>query len=264
MIKSMKNLVIGVSPESSLELLGSFADVVKLDKDLVDNKVLDYDTVYIRSHFSEPSLTPEYFRTEINSLVHSVKSINPKVRFIDSMDNVDAIMAFEDKWLQYVTFGSFMPRSEKYDDGVDISSFVHPIYKHRLSSNGSGVTWDKEKAVYSNNEWIIQESLNIQEELRIYIIFGEVYPIGAVRRSMTEGQKAQAIDFRKLSEDEIDFSLNVMKRSINLDVVGIDAARTLDGELSLIEVNRSPGFAKFEKLTGVNLASVLYEKLDLE
>jgi len=260
----MKNLVIGVSPESSLDLLGVFADVIKLDEGSVNSLEMSYDTIYIRSHFSEPALTPEYFRHEIERLVQSAKTTNPKVRFIDSMDTVDTIMAFEDKWLQYETFGSFMPRTELYDESIDTSSFVRPVYKNRLSSNGSGVTWDQEKAVRSNNEWIIQESLDIEEELRIYILFGEVYPIGAVRRNMTEGHKAQAIDSRKLSEDEINFSLSLMKRSVGLDIVGIDVARTVDGELRLIEVNRSPGFAKFEELTGVNLASLLYEKLDAE
>jgi len=78
---------------------------------------------------------------------------------------------------------------------------------------------------------------------------------------MNDSEKAQAIDSRELSEDEIRFAFNVMELSPGLDIVGIDAARTSQGELKLIEVNRSPGFAKFEELTQVNLASVLYEKL---
>lgn len=264
MIKTMKNLVIGVSPESSLELLESFADVIRLDINSSNSTDDAYDTVYIRSHFSDPSLSPAAYRGEINRLVQNAKNKNSRVRFIDNMDNIDAILAFEDKWHQYETFGPFMPRTEQYDGAVDISSFVRPIYKHRLSSEGTGVTWDIERAERSNNEWIIQESLDIKEELRIYIIFGEVYPVGAVRRNMTEGQKALAVDFRQLADDEIEFSLNVMKQSPGLDIIGIDVARTLGGTLNLMEVNRSPGFAKFEELTGVNLASILYEKLASE
>lgn len=260
----MKNLVIGVSAESSLNLLAQYADIVTLDKDKIDYKVVAYDTVYIRSHFTEPSLMPDYFKKEIDTLVQSAKNMNPKVRFIDRMDTVDAIMAFEDKWHQYETFGSFMPRTEIYDGGVNIASYIRPVYKQRLSSNGSGVTWNREKAVPSNKEWIIQESLDIQEELRIYILFGEVYPVGAVRKNMSEGSKAQAVDSRNLFEDEIKFSTSVIDMSNNLDIVGIDVARNVDGQLCLIEVNRSPGFAKFKELTGINLASVLYEKLRLK
>ena len=262
MMRIMKNLVIAVSPDSSLELLGSHADVIVLDKGLNESSDVTYDTVYIRSHFSRPSTLPQNFRSEIDTLVQRAKHLNSEVKFIDNTDNVDTIVAFEDKWLQYTAFGKFMPRTELYDDNVDISSYIRPIFKNRLSSRGSGVTWDKNKATRSTNEWIIQESLNIDEELRVYVICGEVYPTGAVRRNMTEEQNTEAIDSRKLTQDEIDFSSSVISLASSLDIIGIDIALTSDGKLSLMEVNRSPGFAKFKELTGVNLASVLYEKLE--
>ncbi|MEP7205215.1 MAG: hypothetical protein ABI716_03415 [Candidatus Saccharibacteria bacterium] len=254
----MKNLVIAVSPDSSLELLRFFADVIILDKDLIPDSMKYYDTIYIRSHFSQPSTLPQNFRSEIDSLVQHAKRLNPKIKFIDNMDNVDTIVAFEDKWLQYKTFGKFMPRTELLNESTDISNFVHPVFKNRLSSRGQGVTWDKEKADASTENWIIQESCDIAEELRIYVICGEVYPIGAIRQNKTSKQITQAIDSRKLVQDEIDFSANVMCRNSSLDIVGLDIARTSAGKLSLMEVNRSPGFAKFEQLTGFNLASMLY------
>jgi len=257
----MKNLVIAVSPDSSLELLRPFADVVVLDKGLIKNSDTSYDTVYIRSHFSQQSTLPQNFRSEIDSLVQQAKGKNPKVKFIDDMDNVDTIVAFEDKWLQYTTFGKFMPRTELYDNNLNTSSFVRPVYKNRLSSRGSGITWDREKVVGSPGNWIVQESLEIREELRVYIIFGEVYPIGAVKQSMTEGNKAQGVNSRALTQDEIKFSLNLIEQTPGLDVVGIDIASTSDGKISLMEVNRSPGFAKFYELTGFNLADKLYDKL---
>ena len=255
----MKNLVIAVSPDSSLKLLESFADIVVLDKDSIVQSDVAYDTVYIRSHFSQPSTLPQNFRREIDSLVQRAKSANPKVKFIDNMDNVDRIVAFEDKWLQYEKFGQFMPRTKLFDTNADTSGFVRPVYKNRLSSRGTGVTWDREKVTGFAHDWIIQDFLDIQEELRVYVISGEVYPIGAVRQNMTEGIKAQAIDSRVLMQDEIDFSSAVMKQAPDLDMVGIDIARTSDGKLSLMEVNRSPGFAKFYELTGTNLADKIYE-----
>lgn len=259
MMKIMKNLVIAVSPDSSLELLAPYADVVVLDKGLVKNSSASYDTVYIRSHFSQQSTLPQNFRNEINMLVQQARDINPKVRFIDNMDNVDAIVAFEDKWLQYIAYGKSMPRTELYDDKLDISSFVRPVYKNRLSSQGTGVTWDREKVVKSPGEWIVQESLEIHEELRVYIIHGKVYPIGAVKQSMTEGHKAQGINSRTLTQNEIRFSLSLIEETPGLDILGIDIVRSSDEELSLLEVNRSPGFAKFHELTGTNLADKLYE-----
>ena len=87
-----------------------------------------------------------------------------------------------------------------------------------------------------------------------------MYPIGAVRHSMTQEQATQAVDSRKLTQDEIDFAQKVGQQAPHLDIVGLDIARTTDGRSCLIEVNRSPGFAKFHTLTGVNLADILYEK----
>ena len=178
------------------------------------------------------------------------------------MNNVDAVVTFEDKWLQYKTFGQFMPRTELYNDETDILNFTRPIYKNRLSSRGSGVTWDIERIKNSPDEWIVQESIDIQEELRVYVIYGEIYQIGVVKQSMTEGNKAQGISSRALMQNEIKFSTNVAKRAPSLDFAGLDIAYDSDGQLRLMEVNRSPGFAKFYELTNINLADILYKSLN--
>ncbi|RYF29208.1 MAG: hypothetical protein EOO17_02330 [Chloroflexi bacterium] len=258
----MKNLVLAVSPDSSLDLLKPHADIIVLDKDVPEFVDEYYDTVYIRSHFSQPSTMPQNFQSEIEEVVERVKHTNNNVRFIDGMYTVDAIVAFEDKWLQYETFNEFMPRTQLLDTHTDISSFDRPIYKNRLSSRGSGVTWDRRTTEDSVHGWIVQESIEIKEELRVYIILGEVYSVGAVKRSMTEGDKAESVDSRALSQDEIDFTRRAMKQSPTLDIAGIDIARTINGKLILLEVNRSPGFAKFYEITGVNLADRLYERKD--
>lgn len=254
----MKNLVIAVSPDSSLDLLGTYAEICILDKNPIFKIDVAYDTVYIRSHFSQPSTLPQVFRSEIDTLIKHAKSINPHVKFVDGMDTVDKILAFEDKWSQYKIFGHFMVQTELYTGQDEESQFVNPIYKKRLSSRGNGVTWNKERVIGATNEWIKQESLDIYEELRIYIIKGEVYPIGAIKQTMTEGQKAEALDSRRLLQDEMDFSRQIIAAMPSLDIVGIDVARTNEGKLKLLEANRSPGFAKFYELTSINLASILY------
>lgn len=258
----MKHLVVAVSPDSSLELLGLFADVIVLDKEPVPTKVSNYDTLYIRSHFGQPSTLPQNFRAEIEDLVQHAKQKNPDIKFIDGTDTVDKILSAEDKWLQYKTFGNFMPKTELLSNELDISQFERPVFKNRLSSHGNGVTWNIEKVTKPTEDWLVQESLDIVEELRVYVIRGEVYPVGAVRQSKTLEQSTQAVDSRHLTQDEIDFSLDVGRQAAGMDIIGLDIARTSDGKLYLMEVNRSPGFAKFEELTGVNLASILYEKLE--
>jgi len=259
MMGTMKNLVIAVSLDSSLELLAPYADIVVLDKAVKRNSSAFYDTVYIRSHFSQQSTLPQNFRNEIDSLVRQARTINSNVKFIDDMNNVDTIVAFEDKWLQYKTFVTFMPHTELYSEVLDTSSFARPVYKNRLSSRGSGITWDREKVIGLLDNWIIQESIKIQEELRVYVIRGEIYLIGIVKQSMTEGNKARGIKPRALMQDEVKFSKDLAAQAPGLGFAGIDIARSTDGKLYLMEVNRSPGFAKFHELTGINLASKLYE-----
>jgi len=256
----MKHLVIAVSADSSLELLGSYADIIVLDKELIPSSMKHYETLYIRSHFGQQALLPQMFRHEIELIVRLAKQKNPDIKFIDGADTVDKILAFEDKWLQFNTFGGFMPKTKLLFNTLDASGFERPIMKKRLSSRGNGVTWDVNKVTNPLNDWIMQESLDINEELRVYVIRGNVYPIGAVRQSMTIVQRAQAVSSRNLTQDEIAFSFKVGSNAKGMDIVGLDIARTAGGELRLMEVNRSPGFAAFSKLTGINIASLLYEE----
>lgn len=258
----MNHLVISVSKDSSLELLGKYADVIVLDKEPMPTCLKSYTSVYIRSHFSTPELSPQNFRDDIQKLVTLAKTENPNLLFVDAMSTVDAIIEFEDKWNQYEKFSEFMPLTKMLNSMEDVSEFARPIFKKRLSSRGAGVTWDRQKTEDSTNSWIVQESLDIQEELRVYSILGKVYPVGVVKQSMSEGDKAQSVDSRILSQDEIDFSSTILQQCPSLDIVGIDTARSLDGKLSLMEVNRSPGFAKFFKHTGVNLADIHYKGPD--
>lgn len=255
----MKHLVLAVSPDSSLELLGAYADVIVLDKspNLTINTA--YETVYIRSHFAKPSTLPQVFKNEIETVVSQVRELNPQVRFIDAMDTVESIVGFEDKWSQYELFSDTMPYTELFNSNSTHANFAVPIYKNRLSSRGRGVTWDKEEASASNSDWIVQESLDIAEELRVYALFNKIYPVAAVRQSKTDTQGVKVIDSRELSDDELLFAQKVSECAPKLDIIGLDIVRTTDGELFLLEVNRSPGFAKFQSVTGVNLADILYK-----
>lgn len=262
MIRIMKNLVIAVSPDSSLKLLGAYADIIVLDKEPVPDNISFYETLYIRSHFGQPATLPQVFRAEIEGIVQRAMHENPDLKFIDGTDTVDKILNAEDKWRQYEAFSSFMPKTGLLSKGLDTSGFERPVFKNRLSSHGNGVTWDIEKVTRPTVDWLVQESLDITEELRIYIIGSKVYPVGAIRQSKTLAQNTQAVDSRNLTQEEIDFSSKIGQQALNMDIVGLDVAHTSDGKLYLMEVNRSPGFGMFAKMTGANLASFLYaEKL---
>lgn len=255
--KHMKHLVISVSAESSIELLGEYADVILLDQPQIPDITESYETLYIRSHFSKPELQPQKFRRQIDTLVSQALRINKNIKFIDEMSTVDSIVAFEDKWQQYQTFSTFMPRTQLLSASA---TFAKPIFKKRISSRGNGVTWDISEVVGSKDEWIMQESLDIVEELRVYVICGNVYPVGAIRQSMSMTQKTQVASFRELTQDEIEFASMLWQFTPHLDMIGLDMIRTAEGILRLLEVNRSPGFGAFAELANVNLATLLYEK----
>jgi hypothetical protein len=242
-MKVMKNLVIAVSPDSSLELLGAFADIIVLDKESVPDAIPFYETIYIRSHFGRPETLPQVFRAEIEDIIHRAKQENPNIKFVDGTSSVDMILGTEDKWRQYEIFYRFMPNTKLLNNDLDVSGFERPVFKNRLSSHGNGVTWNIDDTTSPRKDWLIK---------------GKVYPVGAIRQNKTSNQSTQAIDSRSLTQDEIDFSLKIGEQAPILDIIGIDIARTLDGKLYLMEVNRSPGFGKFAELTGVNLASLLY------
>ncbi|MDB5162990.1 MAG: hypothetical protein JWN28_597 [Candidatus Saccharibacteria bacterium] len=260
MMKVMKNLVIAVSPDSSLKLLGEYADIIVLDKESVPVTMPFYETVYIRSHFGRPETLPQVYRTETEDIINRAKQINPNINFVDGTDSVDLILDTEDKWRQYEIYSSFMPNTKLLNDNLDVSGFERPIFKNRLSSHGNGVTWNINETTIPREDWLIQESLDITEELRVYVIKGKVYPVGAIRQSKTIDQGTQAIDSRYLTPDEVDFCLKIGLQAPSLDIIGLDIARTSNGKLYLIEVNRSPGFGKFAELTGVNLADFLYDE----
>lgn len=254
----MNHLVVSVSPDSSLDLLAKFADIILLDSDQLSLDLVRYNSLYIRSHFGQSETLPQKYTDQINTIVRSVRTANPDIKIIDGADSVAKIVEFEDKWRQYEKFDDLMPKTRLLDDVTDLTEFARPVFKKRLSSRGSGVTWDTANVLRPTADWIIQESLDIIEELRIYIINSEVYPIGAVRQSQTTTQNAHAISSRHLTQDEINFAMQVSSKAQGMDILGLDIARTRNGKLHLLEANRSPGFAVFEKLTGTNLASFLY------
>lgn len=177
------------------------------------------------------------------------------------MSTVEQIVTFEDKFNQYELFSGFFPKTLLYQNLSDIAQFARPIYKKRVSSRGAGVTWDQNVASSESNEWLIQESLDIDEELRVYVIRGLVHPVAAVHKSLTATQRVEVSNSRALTEKEIEYASQLTQQAPQIDIAGIDMARTKDGSYWVMEVNRSPGFAKFFQSTGSNLAEKLYTSL---
>lgn len=254
----MNHLVVTVSKDSSIELLSKWADVIILDDhpQVEINKL--YHSLYIRSHFSTPKLQPLNFKQQTDAIIAAAKQHNPGIHIVDAMDSAEKITQFEDKLQQSVFFKDFLPRTALYSSEIDPSSYLRPLFKKRLSSRGLGVTWSVNEASQNNDEWLIQESIAIAEELRMYYLRGEVIRTGAIHKSLSHDEKVEVTGSRELHADEMAFVASVMQNTPFIEFAGLDVARSTDGSLWLMEVNRSPGFAKFYDQTGINLADSLY------
>lgn len=253
----MNHLVLSVTHDSSLALLERYADVAVLDGPEHPLLHHPYDSVYIRSHFGSPETMPQKLENDINAIVETVRKHNPSVRFIDGVHSVEQILEHEDKWRQYLRYQEFMPFTRLLSEMGDTATGEKLIYKHRLASRGTGVTWDEPKDVVNPSDWIAQQSIAIQEEVRVYAVRGQILPIGAVRHSKSLEQETIAVRARALSLEERTFCANIAAMT-DADVLGLDIVRSVDGAYYLLEVNRSPGFAAYAELSGVNVAALLY------
>ena len=91
--------------------------------------------------------------------------------------------------------------------------------------------------------------MDIQEELRVYAIFGNPVEQATIKTSKSPESKVKVVGKRQLTEKEKDICKKIAVLS-GLDFIGIDLAVLKNGELKLIEVNRSPQFKRFVEMYG--------------
>ena len=254
----MKNLVVTTSSDLSIPELGKFADVFLLDKDDYGGGLVSkYDTLYIRSQFNRPELMPQVFESEIDTIGREARDHG--LYIVDDTYSLQQILDFEDKWLQYKKLAKFMPETELLSetDGAD-GQF---LYKKRLSSRATGIVWQVEDIYGEKSDWIRQDRQDIRQELRVFVVCGQVCPTASIRSSKTENTEVKVAGFRELDSEELEFAMRVAESIPEIDFAGLDIIIT-EGGLKLIEVNRSPIFSSFTRDTGVNLASELYRGIE--
>lgn len=247
-----KLLVVTNNDERSADLLvgpDCETNVVWYSHDLLENdgKLSGYDFVYFRDPF-----TVEYNLELIDKIIVRIRELNPDAYFVDDIKNTKDIL-IEDKWRQYALFKDLMPRTKilKNINNIDYSkSFV----KKRVSSRARGVIFDVED--FPDNvepsDYIVQDKIEIIEEIRALVVRGEVLDKGVVKISKTDTDKVKVTDETVLTRDINHLALRIAKALPQLDLVGIDIARTNEDELLLIEINRSPQFNLYTKKTGIN------------
>lgn len=213
----------------------------------------DFDTpeaglVYFRDPFNDPDYAVE--SDKIDHLIQHYTKSGAKI--VDNLTSFADVMELEDKYCQAETYGAlypqtWLPSQHEFRPGKDLA-------KPRISQRAKDILFalDGRKL---DDKWIIQELLDIQEELRVYAVYGEILDIASIKSSKASG-KVKIIGTRKMTEAERDFTAKVLERC-PLDVVGFDIAVLPEGSLRLIEANRSPQFLRYTERTGANLAKII-------
>ena len=249
----MQQHLLATVADLSIEQFRPVCDVLLLGSDDSVDDLSAYKSVYIRSQFNDEKFMPQNFASQINKI--GTLARNAGIKLIDNMGSVDEIIAFEDKWYQFQLFREFMPETKLASEQPGFGEPV--IFKKRISSRAAGIAWLRSDIIGNLDDWICQPILDIQEELRVYVVRGMVVEVASIRQTKTMDQKIKVIGTRHLTSEERHFAEQVYKKRPSLDLVGIDIAVTSNG-LRLIEVNRSPVFASFMRESGQNLAELLY------
>ena len=204
------------------------------------------DLVYFRDPFNDPEYQPDPFH--IDQLI----SQHQNAQIVDHITSFQDILNLEDKYLQSETYQDFYPATwlPSQHEFVPGSNLAKP----RISQRAKNILFDLEGRALDDS-WIIQELLDIQEELRVYVVCGDILDQASIKSSKASG-KVKIIGDRPLTPGEIVFVHQVMEKC-PLDVVGFDIAVLPGGQYKIIEANRSPQFLRYTERTGLNLAALI-------
>lgn len=251
--KDLKTAIFTTRNDPSLELLKPYANKTYYYNDTLTLAGFPkFDRVYFRDPFNDPKSPAD--KSKLDKLLAKFWSTNKNCKSIDNIIQASDLF-FEDKYRQYKMLGvKFMPKTflaskTTFKNGLSIA-------KKRISSRAKGIILEKPTTSLTD-EYIIQPRLDIQEELRIFVIYDKVLPIAAIKSSKTESTKVKIIANRKLTRNEINFINSALQKLQKLDFIGIDLAILNDSSLKIIEVNRSPQFLGYKRTTGTNLAEIL-------
>lgn len=205
----------------------------------------NYDVIYYRDPF-----VVDYDTEALEDLPEYYKSNG--AYSIDHIQTLEDLL-FEDKWRQYTILGDFMPKTDVLRRGMDTAG---KIIKKRISSRGKAVLFDTSSISSGYDDYIVQDMMKIIKEYRVYMVCGSLVGTVSVKTSKTKTQKVKVDHTEPITGDVRQFCEQVSRLVPQLDLVGIDVARTPEG-LRLIEINRAPQFKHFAELTGLNLAETL-------
>lgn len=198
-----------------------------------------YNIIYLRDPFNDydiSSCVEEYVENALKTFHFSYS--------IDGITSYEQIKSFEDKYCQFMLYSDFMPNTFLPSNGAFCNG--KHLAKKRISQRAKDIYFSEEKF---DDNYIIQDLMDIREELRIYAIFGNLVEQATIKTSKSPDSKVKVVGKRQLTEKEKEICKKIANLS-GLDFIGIDLAILKNGNLKLIEVNRSPQFKRFVELYG--------------
>lgn len=223
--------------------IGFFEDDDQVLKDIFSGA--QFDVIYVRDPFNGRNFQLQ----NIERKLQLVNAMQPSARYVDEVRTLEDVL-FEDKWRQAQILGKFMP-STWLGGTVEFIERKH-IAKKRISSRSRDIIFEKTPEL--NQDWIFQDILPIQEELRVYVLHGGVIQLASIKKSKQSTEKTKVISVRKLTASELQFVQQVVAYLPDIDFMGLDIALTESG-LRLIEVNRSPQFKRYNELSGNDIVN---------
>lgn len=161
--------------------------------------------------------------------------------------------SFEDKYCQFMKHSGYIPNAFLTSDGTFLNG--KHLAKKRISQHAKDICFNEANF---DDDYIIQDSMDIQEELRVYVIFNNLVEQATIKTSKSPDSKVKVIGKRHLTEKEKAICKKIAALS-GLDFIGIDLAILKNGELKLIEANRSPQFKRFVELYGESSLSKILD-----
>ena len=236
----MKKIIITTRKDTSAEIFRKNGWGVFL-YDSINNSIFEQknNIVYYRDPFNDVSYKPN--EQKINTLMNKLNCL----RSIDNIGSFKDLVSIEDKWLQAKKYEKYMPKTKLFSQ-INFIPGKH-ITKKRISQRAKDILFELNNQELDDN-WIVQELLAIEEELRVYAVFGDVVPEATIKTSKQNG-KVKVAGGRRLKADEIEVCESIAKIS-GLDFIGIDLAILKNGEVKMLEVNRSPQFSRFVEIFG--------------
>ncbi|MDD3190630.1 MAG: hypothetical protein PHI66_02990 [Candidatus Pacebacteria bacterium] len=219
----------------------------------INSKKFNY--IYIRDPFTDERITHKEVILKVETII---KNKNNSY-MVDGIDKMEYIF-FEDKWSQYLLFSDVMPKTGLVNKNLSLKKGENYIFKKRISSRGRGISFSLDGIQCKKSSCIYQKRLDIKKEYRVFILFGKIVEIVAVKSSKTENTKIKVVGKKKISKKLCNF-IGTFSDRIKFDFVGIDIAEDGKGCFYVLEINRSCLFNAFYNQTGVNLAESFVREL---